>query len=133
MSKQRTRKEPVTFEFQGRECVLELGRYQHGGRLALSVLEKQTREPWTEATVNIPEAPLRPGEVFIKDYSENEGLLQALYDARIVMSTGEHVQSGYVRIPKCLLMVPVPEHFRDGTLLERTVTPERSRQAEREF
>ena len=96
----------------------------------MTVLDKETREELTMATVNLPEVPLRPEQTFIKDYSENEGLLRALCDARVVMSTGDYVESGFVRIPKCMFIVPVPERFREGALLTRTVPPEMHRDRE---
>jgi hypothetical protein len=55
------------------------------------------------ATVNMPEVALAPDEVIIKDYSENEGILDVLLKAGIVELTGKQVQSGFVTCPICVL------------------------------
>lgn len=39
--------------------------------------------------------PVNDGEVFIKNYSENEGILEALTDAGVIEPTGETVPCGY--------------------------------------
>lgn len=46
--------------------------------------DNQFIEPWATATVNLPDQLLNPGEVFIKDYSENAGLLELLVRAKII-------------------------------------------------
>jgi len=56
--------------------------------------------------------PLEPGQVFIKDYSENAGMLAALERAGIVKATGESFQAGFAQIPKASLLSP--EHERSG-------------------
>ena len=50
--------------------------------------------------------PLRPDEVAIKNYSENEGILQSLLKARIVAPPHRFVSSGFVQIPICKLKKP---------------------------
>lgn len=47
-------------------------------------------------TLNLPEIDqLEEGEVFIKNYSENEGMLDALINAGVVEDTGRKVQYNY--------------------------------------
>jgi len=131
----RQSKEPITVDFLGQECVIQLDRYRNGGRVAMTLLIKETGEEMTVATVNVPEIPLKPDEVLIKDYSENEGLLKILEDARIVRATGTSYQSGYVKIPKCMLSPDIPERFREGDLLERVParSHEKSKEQDREI
>ena len=44
---------------------------------------------------------------FIKDYSENEGMLKTLIDAKLIRHLGLHVDSGYVTdIPVCEIIDP---------------------------
>ena len=64
------------------------------------------------ATINLPDQPLEPGQVFIKDYSENAGMLAALEQAGFVKATGESIQAGFAQIPKASLLSP--EHERSG-------------------
>lgn len=58
-------------------------------------------DPIASATVNIPTANLSSDEVLVKDYSENEGMLEALIAANIVEPTGRFVNSGFVSLPVC--------------------------------
>lgn len=41
-------------------------------------------EPIAKATTNLPDEPCEENEVFVKDYSENEGMTEALIDAGII-------------------------------------------------
>jgi Domain of unknown function (DUF4313) len=90
-------------KFLGHVCDVEVTTYRNG-RTALILNDARTGEEVTVATVNIPEIPVTPGETFIKDYSENEGVLKALEEAGWVKSTGERVHSGFVEIPKVTVL-----------------------------
>lgn len=54
----------------------------------------QYNSPLCIASVNIPEYPLLPGEVYIKDYSENEGMLEALIVLGIIKLTQKFAPCG---------------------------------------
>jgi len=58
--------------------------YYSNGRTALRAVDCDTGEPIAMLTVNIPEITLEPGQVLIKDYSENEGVLESLLLAAVV-------------------------------------------------
>ena len=49
-------------------------------------------------SVNL-DTTLLPGEFLVKNWSENEGLLEALVEAGAVVDTGRRIPSGYVDIP----------------------------------
>lgn len=59
-------------------------------------------EPVAMATINLIEIPLEPGQVIIKDYSENEGMYDALYKAGVVgpavrrIDVGRAIRGGVV-------------------------------------
>lgn len=53
---------------------LTMGLYSNG-RLAIRAIDCDTGEPIATLTVNLPDVPLAPDEVLIKDYGENEGAL----------------------------------------------------------
>lgn len=53
-------------------------------------------EPYGKLTVNMPEDHLNEGEFFVKDWSENEPMVEALKKAGWIESTGREVLSGYV-------------------------------------
>ena len=86
-------------------CLLKKSHYQDNGRVALFLIDAEDGEPISTCTVNLPDEPLGDGEVFIKDYSENEGMAEFLVREGVVERTDRVVQSGYVRIPVCKLLV----------------------------
>lgn len=69
--------------FQDTVCVLTFDRYNNNNRTAITLYEEETGEPFMHATVNLP-ADLNDDEVFIKNYSENEGIAEALTEAGII-------------------------------------------------
>lgn len=74
---------------------IEFGRYG-SGEIAMQVYRLGEAE--ATATVSLmPYGAPHPGErgVYLKDWSENEGIVQALVDAGIVELTGEGVSTGY--------------------------------------
>jgi hypothetical protein len=73
-------------------------RYSNG-RLALEIIDVEDGCPVMMATVNIPEANLKPDEVIIKNYSENEGVLEFLIENGIVSEPVRHISSGWVTCP----------------------------------
>lgn len=96
--------------FLGHECTAYLSNYQEGNGIAIELTfndpEMDGMEvPMAVATVNIPMFPPAENEVYIKDYSENEGMLEALEEAGIVKRTGRSVSTGFVSIPICKLLV----------------------------
>ena len=66
-------------------------------------------EPIAVATINLPEWKAGPDQTFIKDYSENEGIAQWLYDNGLIEPTGTFVQVGWVDAP----LVTITQYCRD--------------------
>lgn len=63
-----------------------------------------------QCNVNIPEIPLAEDEILVKNYSENEGMLDLLIREKVVEDTGRRIQSGFITLPVCkILVVPEPE------------------------
>ncbi len=58
----------------------------------------------TVASVNLPYEHIESGEVAIKNYSENEGVLQALIAAKIISEPVRFIATGFVQIPVCKLI-----------------------------
>lgn len=96
----------MRIKFRNWDCLLTKRHYQND-RIALELIDYHDGEPIATATVNVPEIQLQANQVLIKDYSENEGMLTALEKAGIVKSTGTFVQSGFVQIPVCELLIDV--------------------------
>lgn len=77
---------------------LRWGRYDNG-RVALQLADAETGEPIAKATINIPEIEIAEDEAFIKNWSENEGMLEALVGAGIVERTVMSAASNLVDAP----------------------------------
>lgn len=98
------RKQPILIEFAGFKCHLVFRKYSNG-RTAIELIEE--REPYESvavATVNLPDEPLEADETAIKNYSENEGMLECLVDAAVISKPTRYAISGFVRIPICKLL-----------------------------
>jgi len=68
------------------KAILSWSRYIEDGSPYLVLINANTHEPVTVATSCLAAYDLRPrhGEVFIKDYSENEGLFKCLLEQGVV-------------------------------------------------
>lgn len=78
-------------------------RNYSNGRPALELLDAEDDLPFAVATVNLPDVLLGDNEVLVKDYSENEGMLDFLTHNSIVYPTARGVQSQHVWFPLCIL------------------------------
>lgn len=74
-------------------------------RTAICLTDVETGEPILTATVNIPEEVIEKDEVIIKNYSENEGILDTLVKNKIVSTPIRFVNIGYVTVPICKLLI----------------------------
>ena len=79
--------------------------YQSPKNIALlAVMETEAgREPFGMITVNVQQE-LKSGRVAIKDWSENEGLLDVLVEEGIVSEPLAYIPSGFVEIPVCRIL-----------------------------
>jgi hypothetical protein len=86
------------------DCILDADQYQNG-RLALMVLAKDPEEGFEEpvctVTVNMPEAPCADNEIYVKDWTENAGMVEQLVVWGVIEDTilGS-VVSGYVTVER---------------------------------
>jgi hypothetical protein len=83
---------------------LSFGKYNNG-QTAIKLTDSTDGMPFATATVCVEDHLLKEGEVAIKDYSENAGILNSLIDADIVEHPHAFVQSGWVKIPICKLKI----------------------------
>lgn len=105
--------------FKQWDCLVRKRQYDNG-RSALQLIDAEDGSPIATATVNLPDEPLGQNLVFIKDYSENEGMLDALVAAGVVQPTGQTVRSGYVEVMVCELQPPFREPTQVDKLAERS-------------
>lgn len=91
------------FRFLGEELTIWKGNYAENNRVALELVANDG-EPFMTATVNTSES-IPDGHVTIKNYSENESLLEVLIENRIVERPAFKIAIGYVRIDVCKLLI----------------------------
>lgn len=95
----------MKINFNQWECEVLIKKYPLNNRTAIELVDAEDNSPVAVATVNFPDEPLNNDEVLIKDYSENEGMYQALVDAKVISEAIEFIQRGFVQVPKCKLLI----------------------------
>ena len=81
---------------------IKLDKYANG-RTRICLLDSIDNEPYAVATTNLPDVLLLDNEVIVKDYSENEGMLEFLTANNIVFPTDKWVSTGFVDLQVCTL------------------------------
>lgn len=81
-------------KFLGEECTLSLQAYMRGGH-ALQLL-CEDGSPMAMATTWVE--GLEPQEMAIKDYSENEGIYDALLEAGVIQPYHRTIDSGFAKL-----------------------------------
>lgn len=80
-------------------------KHEYGnGRVAI-VIQGNDPDDRIVATVNAPHLPCGKGNVHIKDYSENEGVLAECIKWGIISQPVTTHQSGFVTIYECELLI----------------------------
>lgn len=84
--------------FKGWRCILLPKRYNNNDRLALKLVDEEGI-PIATCTVNLPFQELPENCVFIKDWSENEGMTEILIASNVInpIPLGRHT-TGYVTV-----------------------------------
>ena len=82
--------------FKEWDCIAK-GAYYGNGNKAIQLIDAEDGDPVATATVNLVEEQIDEDLVFVKDYSENSGMVKALTMAGIIIPQEIHtVQTGYV-------------------------------------
>ena len=95
----------MVYCYKDYNVILQGGRYENG-RVAILLIDAGDGERVAVATVNVPECPLAPDEILIKDYSENKGMAEWLNATGIVQLTGQEVPVGLTKAVKAKLLHP---------------------------
>lgn len=66
------------------DVFLNITNYRNNGRKAIQLLDAEDGCPFMMVTVNVPEVELAEDEIIVKNYSENEGVLQFLIQNNLV-------------------------------------------------
>lgn len=108
--------QPFAFDTEYWHCdaaMLRFGGNYHDGSTALFVVDAVTGEELSKATICMSAIGERPaaGHVFIKNYGENGGVLEALKKAGVVGEPVRKLDAGYAidGVAECkLLLAPAP-------------------------
>jgi hypothetical protein len=82
---------------------VKYGSYQNG-QVAIQLVDMEDGCPYATASVCVEDNLLKEGEVAIKNYSENAGILESLIESGIVDYPHAFVDTGYVKVPICKLI-----------------------------
>jgi len=98
---------PITLNLCGASYtgVIRSVPYISGGAPALLFESKSGRRIAT-LSVNMVGEPLMPNHTFIKDHSENEGVLGQLVNLGVVRDTGTRKPTGFVTVPLVEIIEP---------------------------
>lgn len=98
--------DPV-IEFRDFKCFMEVTEYDLNGRtvILLHDINSVAMDLVAVATINIPDAEVGMNEVLIKDWSENEGMVEALQRAGVIGPVLDMVTSGYTAASKHELLI----------------------------
>jgi hypothetical protein len=99
-------------QFGNYSCHVVFSAYQDNDNTAIQLVDVRDGLPVATATIN-PGTKMKKELVAIKDYSENEGMLEALTNAGIVSAPISWLPMGFVTVPVCELLVPVFEEFEE--------------------
>ena len=93
----------VKSKYINEDVILDMDRHYGNGSRAITATTLQG-EPQFTATVALAEIPTE-GCVFLKGWSENEGIPEALVKAGVVELTGRTIPSGYCEAVEAKLLV----------------------------
>ena len=94
-------------EFMGIRCNVDTQQMYKNNRRAIILTDMEDGSGVAYASVNVPMEELGNDEVIIKNYSENEGLLEVLVEARIISEPVDYANiSRHVTAPICKLLIP---------------------------
>ena len=86
--------------FNGYNCFIKKSHYpNHNVRLV--AYDKEDGCPVATITSNVMK--MEQGEIVVKNYAENEGIYEALVEAKIISPAHDILKSGFVELQVCYL------------------------------
>jgi len=98
-------------KYKNYEVEFVINEYQVGGGMAIQMMDVHDGMPIAICTVNIKEVDLAEDEVLIKNYSENEGMLEWFKENGFVKEVVDYVDKNFVTIPKVKLNMEEIEKY----------------------
>ena len=86
--------------FRKETLTVEIGKYRQNNRKSITLMTKKG-EPFMVASVNINELDVAENEVLIKNYSENEGIYEALMEANVIKKAKQIYQTTFAEFHLC--------------------------------
>ena len=94
-----------TLTFLDFKCVVDTNNTYSNGAVAIQLFEEDSGEPVAVATINVMQGLIEKDEVVIKNYSENEGILDVMVEAEVISKPLRYIQiSDFVKAPVCKLL-----------------------------
>ena len=100
----------IKIRFQEWDCIVRTGLYENS-RLAITLEDANDGDLVATATTNIPERALEENSVFIKEYSENEGMFEVLHKAGIITNIVTGSSNQGFAIIKSYRLAPLGEEL----------------------
>lgn len=92
-------------------CIVQWSMYYENNNIAIQLVDEKTKELISVATTNTGRKNIE-STVQIKDYSENEGMWQALVDAGVIVDEViRTITSGYVEVKVAKLTEAAQKDF----------------------
>ncbi len=80
------------------EVFLRVSKYMNNGRRSVQLIDAEDGCSFMTVTVNVPDAHIGEDEVIVKNYSENEGVLDFLIENGLVRGVKRMIDRG---MPVC--------------------------------
>jgi hypothetical protein len=98
---------------------VRLTQREYGNKRTALTMESAIGEPYMKISVNVDDVPIRPNQIVVKDYSENEGILHWLQDNNIVSAPIGGAKVGHVFCP--LVELLPKEEWKGEELSEKEI------------
>ena len=96
--------------FRKWEVFADIATYQHSGNTALILVDRYGNLQ-LRASVELNKGTLSPYDVYIKDYSENKGIFDALIAAGVIQDKGRTEKTGFTVARRAWLTPAFCEEF----------------------
>jgi len=96
--------------FNGISCSPVKAKYPNGNNYLILISTHDTTNIKKNqiafvASTNVHKTQLQPNEVVIKNYGENNGILDALVNANVIQLTNKTIKKGLVKCPIAIILI----------------------------
>lgn len=98
----------ITVEIRGTECNVEILRFNTNNRPAVVLVDAIDGSPYARVSCNLPEVEMAEDETAVKNWIENEGMMEALIERGCLSEPVRFVKNGHVNVPICKIKMELP-------------------------